>query len=238
MVSYPYALTLVNPGAETGDMTGWSSIAYDIGQAQRSGSDVPSHSGNYYFDGAGNNSFAWWGQTVQLPSEVLADVDTGTLAGQGSVWFQGYSGDSDNGRLILDVFDANGNNLSYWSGPYVDPSSWVQQVGIVDLPAGARSIRISVQCVRNAGSQISIYMDDFELSLVQPNTDAVKSEQVVMQVAAQPLTGIQSELVFAQIATQATSNMKVEAMSAQIVFAQPYRPLLPPGRRRGGSIVF
>lgn len=161
MPAYPYNFPLVNPGAETGDNSGWVQISGGLGLNQAT-TDV--HSGARRW-AVGNVAAPHWGQAMQIPADYLADVDAGLAVVKGAVWAKGFSSDVDRASLILDCFDGGGINIGTRRVGQFDPTNWREQVVRMPVPVGARSIRISVLGFRVSGTENSLYLDDFSMDL-------------------------------------------------------------------------
>lgn len=165
--SYPVALTLTNPGAESGSMTGWTQLDTSNGTAIN---DVPSsHAGSWYFAGAASAASAWWGQVVALPSLYETDVDNGWITIQAKVWQLGLTADGDTGGLNIECGDGTNFTTGWLSGKFsaqTDPTVWTHNVVELRVPPGTREFRISFRGIRNTGTQLSSYTDEYELNLI------------------------------------------------------------------------
>lgn len=168
MANYPYALPLVNPGFETGDRTGWDTRTGNGLFVYAAGSGA--HSGLHYAR-TGSNEYVAGDQTVDLPSDVLEDVDAGLLEFEMRYWQSNYSGDGDAGGgyfIIYDGVGATGNIIGVGGNTLSDISqhpNWTERVAGMLLPPGARSVRLGVRGVRFTGTNNDTYVDDFSASL-------------------------------------------------------------------------
>lgn len=167
MPSYPYVLALTNPGAESGSGTGWTAIS-PFTATPTAGTSVGGsapHSGTYAFVAAATAGQCWWGQTVDIPSDALADAAAGALSVTASVYHIGFTGDTDSGSLWLDIYDASNVWLCGAAPAQSDPSAWTQQTITMRVPRSAAKIRLSIIGQRNSGTELSAYFDDFALQL-------------------------------------------------------------------------
>lgn len=166
-VSYPYALPILNPGAETNSITPWAAISpktVDPGIGV-SGTDASTKDGAYYFVGANSAANTWWGQTVDLDSSLTFDIDNGNLQVDATVWHAGFSGNSDTGALAIEFLT---QSLDWLAGRFpaqTDPSTWSVDSLSIRVPPNARKFRISTRNVRNSGTQLSAYYDLFAAQL-------------------------------------------------------------------------
>jgi hypothetical protein len=158
-----HANLLSNPGAETGDLTGWV-----VGGVSNPGVDDGSfdgftpHGGLFDFYGF-NGSDGTLTQTVSLAGEPGATMATV------SFWEQGLDqGDpSDNAYVSLSFLDALGQSLGTVSTPVIDSHSgnWQQFSGSFAIPAGTASIAYTMNFTRNVGSDLDAFIDDNSLTV-------------------------------------------------------------------------
>ena len=130
MPNYPYSHAIANPGAETGDNTGWTGVIGSLTTlpaAVASPGGLAPHSGSYAFTG-GSASLAWWGQTITVDAGLLADIDAGALELTASVYHAGYSGDADSAALCVECFDGASNWLAGLFAEQSDPADWTQRI--------------------------------------------------------------------------------------------------------------
>lgn len=158
--SYPAALTITNPGFETGTATGWTTLTGTGPQIQT----TTPHSGTYRAIG-GNTSRVWWGQVISIPSTYHSDVDAGLLAVNLKAWHLGFGSDTDNGALMIECRDGSGNWLADHLNSFSDPTSWTQETASMWVPPNTREIRISTRNHRVTGTNNDSYWDDFEAEL-------------------------------------------------------------------------
>lgn len=163
-----YAQTLTNPGAETGDTSGWTT---------RSGAAVTNesggHTGSRSFSAA--NSFgdvSKWDQEITVDAAREAAIDANSAALKASAWLIG--GSSDTVRIYVECRDSGGGLLGSSSGSYVDPSSWTIQELYFRIPALTRKIRIGAEFDKNVGTVFNNNVDDFALEISDnPSVDYI-----------------------------------------------------------------
>lgn len=167
MATYPYVLTITNPSFSSGT-TGWTTlVGGGLGTYGSGGND-----GGAYVR-AGSSPLNQSGQIIDLPSDVLADVDAGLLSLLISCWQSGFSSDSDSGSASVEFYDAaaGGGNLigmratGFYDGP--NAPSWAERTGNMWVPPGARSLRLCLRGVRSGGTNNDAYFDSFSLTLSQ-----------------------------------------------------------------------
>lgn len=167
MATYPYVLTITNPSFSSGT-TGWTTlVGGGLGTYGSGGND-----GGAYVR-AGSSPLNQSGQIIDLPSDVLADVDAGLLSLLISCWQSGFSGDSDSGSASVEFYDAaaGGGNLigmratGFYDGP--NAPSWAERTANMWVPPGARSLRLCLRGRRSGGTNNDAYFDSFSLTLSQ-----------------------------------------------------------------------
>jgi hypothetical protein len=155
-------LTLTNPGAETGDTTGWTSRSGGVPGVVSS----PVHAGSWAFVSTLSGATAKWDQQVAVPTGLETTVDAGTAYAQGRVWMVGSAGDTDNAALYLEFYAADGTTLlGTFQTAAQDPASYTQVKITTSIPKLSRFIRIGTTGTRVTGTDLSVYFDDFELDM-------------------------------------------------------------------------
>ena len=155
--------TLTNPGAETGDTTGWTNETGSL--AVRTGSPDP-YSGSYYFYG-GANVETIASQEIDLITDGVSatDIDNEILYFNLSAYCASYS-ESDQGQLIIRYKDNSKVEISTDENTLssVTPDqTWVKRgINKSPIPANTRYIDVILRCVRIAGTNNDAYFDDIE----------------------------------------------------------------------------
>lgn len=159
------AITLTNPGGESGTMTGWT---------QTSGSDpiqvtgsasfpIVPHTGSRSFRVVGfNPSDAEMYQQKATPVGADAAIDALTAAVRVSAWLLGNT--EDRGRLTIAFYEADGTTFIdseevLWSSPF---PSYVKQEMYVKVPADTRFLRIRAFFEGDLGAS-AVQWDDFSM---------------------------------------------------------------------------
>lgn len=168
--TYPAELSLINPGFETGDATGWSIVHGTLPVASTTTKNYSGvRSGNPGSD-FGSSTYPWHGQVVDIPGTYLADVDAGLLEATLSL-FQMIDSSIDYCAPVIEFFDATAGGgtrigvvLMSWSNSPV--GSWIRRSQTNWVPQGTRSIRVGFISLRGFGdTPIDVYVDDFSLVL-------------------------------------------------------------------------
>lgn len=170
-------IALTNPGAETGDTTGWTQRVNSLPGIKTDGN---AHSGANYFSGAAAAASSAWDQEVTLDSSLHTAIDAGGCILIGRAWHTGFT-DADNGALYVECYDNTPTLLGRAENAKTDPGGasgpagqWAQEICAVSVPTGTRKVRIGTENVRVTGTELSAYWDDFELDInTSPDTPAL-----------------------------------------------------------------
>lgn len=167
------SVTLTNPGFETGDLTGWSTLHGSGGAVNTS---AP-RTGTYAFE---NGGFAYQGlyQDVAVPGDTTADdaalIDIWARRARLTWWNRRNS--SGNGWAgYFRFFDDGGEDLEsvverYDMFPELEPSpfdTYVERTWTAKIPELTRSIRVGLEAVD--GGLGAGYLDDISLDLITEN---------------------------------------------------------------------
>ena len=161
------AVALVNPDAETGDVSGWATTGtWDAGTAE--GTITAPHGGSVYFSATVGTDPAILEQTVDLTFQGFTDaeLDTGATFDAG-VWAASEY-QSDTGELKLQFLDAAGADVgsTFTTGEFgPNDGTWVEQTLTGDVPVGARQVRVQLLAHNHFGSNTTYGFDDLTLSL-------------------------------------------------------------------------
>lgn len=161
------ALTLTNPGCETGNTTGWTRRVGTSGPTANTGfAGTAPHAGTYFFfsplvnAGMGTNAFD---QEIDISSYATA-IDAGTVA----VRFEGYldTDGVDSGGVYVEFYDSGHvlleDYLDESVGAELLPTDWTKMEIYVRAPVSARYVRVGAKGTKNAGTTtINTYWDDF-----------------------------------------------------------------------------
>lgn len=172
---YPVELTLVNPGAETGDTTGWT-------QSTGGGFNVigEAHTGTYGFVGSTSSATAEWYQDVPVPAYVENDIDNGLIRIDARTWINSWTGDNDYGRFYVEARNEAGDVLAVDDTGNKEPDVWTQIGVVLLLPPLTRTIRFRAYSKRLTGTQNSVYWDDFTGTLESiAQVDIVRAEPLL-----------------------------------------------------------
>ncbi|MDJ0947097.1 MAG: DUF6531 domain-containing protein, partial [Kiloniellales bacterium] len=170
-------LPLVNPDAETGDISGWT---LTLGQFQTSTMEPDPIQGSYFFFG-GTVAKSVMHQDVALPAATWGDVDSGgwqaRLVWQQSSWVQ-----RDRGSAAFIFLDAANQQIGprRESTRAAPSTSWEQREIRVFVPPLTRSIRLELTSQRSAGTSNDGNLDAFELNLVQPSGTGLRQSLLLV----------------------------------------------------------
>lgn len=153
-------LPVVNPGAETGDTTGWTSdtTAFVAISTAKGGGYPGPHSGAYYFTFGNGARLAT--QNIDIPTEYHDEIDANSVAAGLRVWRNTFN--SDRPRHQLAALDATGVELARFTPNWVTTpnDTWVQFEIRLFLPAGTRKVQVIMECVGSDGGYRDAYFDE------------------------------------------------------------------------------
>lgn len=164
LVSSAHANLLVNGGAETGSLEGWtaggeSNPAIDDG---RFDAGIDPHSGAYMFMGGR-------GATGSLSQNVVLGDGSAARRLRLSFWQQGLDQGtpSDSGYVSLTYRAPDGSILGVAASEVLDAhdGAWQQYRGWFDVPASAYSVDYTMHFVRNFGYDLDSFFDGNVLDL-------------------------------------------------------------------------
>jgi hypothetical protein len=182
---------LVNPGAETGDLTGWSigGPANAFVDAGTFDPGINPLSGNYDFVGGGGSHptgpTGTLTQNVSLTGFTTAAIANVSFAEQGLN--QGPT--SDNGYVSLQFLSSSNAVIGSASAPVIDSHGlqWEMWSGSFAIPDGTASINYTMNFTRNVGSDLDAFFDNNSLTV----TAAVPEPEIyAMLLAGLGLLGV------------------------------------------------
>lgn len=185
-ISYPYLIQVVNPGFETGLIAPWAAVSggapFIINTPVSTGTSAATLPAN---------ERAWSGQTLDLPSEVHAEVDAGRLEATIACRIAGFSGGGGNdvGGLALDFRDGSSTRIGLSLGPVqaYNTETYADTSYTAMVPPGTRKITVGWWGYRNSsGTNCDIYVDDWQPLALNKRT---KSFETVFRNAALATTG-------------------------------------------------
>lgn len=148
---------LTNPGAETGDISGWTAApSFTV----RTSSPSP-HEGGYYFS-PGSGEFHEISQTIDLLSHFTVEqLDSGDLfAHVGGYQISYNQSPTDEGQILVYFQDGAYADLDSFVGPVMNnTSSWELVEDGRYLPVGTRYIKYVFQSTRLTGTANDGYLD-------------------------------------------------------------------------------
>lgn len=178
---------LLNPGAEIGECSpnglqgvtipGWNItsgmpniVCYGTaGGYPTSSTPGPSSRGNAFFNGGGTGNGAME-QTVDVSSAATA-IDAGSVTYSLSGWLGGYGSQNDNAAVVATFYNQSGSQLATSQiGPVMatdrsDTTEFLQRSAAGAVPAGTRSVQVSVNFTWTTGSNTDGYVDNLSLTL-------------------------------------------------------------------------
>lgn len=160
---------VTNPGAETGDLTGWS-------QEESYYFTVVSdyvYSGTYAFRSAANNSAI--SQVVDLTTVSGVDttlIDSEDYIAYGTVWVKSPSNPSIitciwDTMLMFTFLDHLSEPLGEYRSDTIINPYWRQHKLRRKIPSGTRYIKVQLRTYANVGVSCNVWFDDVNLTIFQ-----------------------------------------------------------------------
>ncbi|WP_448506128.1 hypothetical protein [Immundisolibacter sp.] len=164
-MSYPVNISITNPGAETGNTTGWTIESGSWGV--RNASPSP-YAGSYYFF-AGTSVDSKVSQEIDLVNQgvVADDIDSGTLAFYMEVYRASYD-NSDPGYFGFRFKDSSKNILFEVLSKMeiISPSqTWVKKSLKHRIPHNTRYINLILCSRRTSGTNNDSYFDNISANV-------------------------------------------------------------------------
>lgn len=152
---------LINGGAETGDLTGWSIDTGKFEAATVSSSRPAAREGGYFFV-AGSAASSSLVQDVDVRAHA-AEIDGVGLTARLSGWLRNWATDDDVASLTIEARSSDGTVLTSAETPGVDRGIWTARTISIRLPARTRTVRAVLRGERNSGKDNDAYFDDLDL---------------------------------------------------------------------------
>lgn len=168
------ALSLTNPGAETQDMTGWTTSGGFTTRTGAAGETPGAYEGTHYFYGGSATAGSSASQDVDV-SGYSAQIDAGNVALLIS-WQQSHYSGNDEGNIQVEFLDASKALIGIDLGPGASAHTggWDhRRAGPTVMPVNTRTARILMKAKRYAGSNNDAYFDDLKAAVFFPGANAV-----------------------------------------------------------------
>lgn len=169
-----YNVTLTNPGAETGDTTGWTD---EVGSLDAKNFSSRNPFGDWYFDG-GSNAQTIARQRIDIATATgMTTTEIDAAASAGELWARvdwqqnGFTSGSDSGSAGLRTLDGSAVVLSEnYSGiinmePTGDLEHWVLRGLSVPVPDSSRELDVLLRSDRNDGTNNDTYFDEVKFTI-------------------------------------------------------------------------
>lgn len=220
-----YSQTITNPGAETGNTTGWTIIT-GLFHAQN---DAPgAHGGSWYFaPGIGNtiDTYHQWYQRIHITNASAIDaIDHGRCNADLKSFHKSppFLGTATNGGLTYIAYDDSLNVLDSFNNALTAPGVWTQEQILRYLPPTTRYIDIGCRNDHVSSTATSVW-DDWTLDVVDTGVatlaaQAKDSQDVVYALSSQPAYYTAAEQVAVLLPSAAeTSSGNYKVFSEQVV---------------------
>jgi hypothetical protein len=179
-------LDLVNPGAETGDETGWTNevgAALVADTAHESVSDA--NSGDWFFRTPNSGATDYRDTQAVDVSGWANPIDQGNATARGRAWINETSSGVDDGRVSLLFLDEDDVEIGSEEPAYsaLTAGVWVLREAEAGIPVGTRTIKICLDAHRDS-LPASVAFDDATLE-INPGNALTELPITVYQISAQ-----------------------------------------------------
>lgn len=172
-----YTFTLTNPGAESGNTTGWTAESGGIAALDHPGSTATTpHSGTWIFNG-GSSATSINRQRLDVLAQTGltgTQVDAGGIWAKARWWQANFNSIDDSGGMGLRALDATSTQLTEaYSGIAITPNSsgsyrpFYPRCFAADLASGTRHLDSLIKTVRSSGTNNDSYFDDISVTVYQ-----------------------------------------------------------------------
>lgn len=169
-----YSVTITNPGAETGDTSGWTNEVGALGV--RTANPPPHNGGNYFFGGAVAQTIARQRFSIETATGLTTtEIDAAAAANELWArvdWWQVNFNNNDPGSMGIRMLNGTPTQISLTYSGLVNIvtgaadglNEWILRGLPVFVPSGARNIDAVIRNDRNAGTNNDAYFDDITLT--------------------------------------------------------------------------
>lgn len=167
-----YTVTVANPGAETGDATGWT---VEVGGIAAKNTSSREPWGTWYFDG-GSHAQSISRQRFSIATVTgltTADIDAAATAG--NLWARAgwqqrsFATGGDYGGMGLRMLNGAATQLDLQYSALIDTlplaARWIPRSWPLRVPTSARSIDLILRADRLAGTNNDTYFDQIEFKI-------------------------------------------------------------------------
>jgi hypothetical protein len=208
------ALTITNPGAESGSMTGWTVDYTGSVTSVTATGGVSPNSGTRMFMSQQWQSEQKYHQDIAVPGGITAAVDAGDIAVKLAHYYRTTNSDpadSDKTRSWIALLDGSGNILIEAYNPWrKSPGVWLQDILYLGLTPGTRTIRIGFEGDYDGATPFSagpIYRDDFTLDYSDAPTSDWPATEYAHQLGVYAIGAVPAESAYGlQLGTLAVAN--------------------------------
>jgi hypothetical protein len=195
-------LNIVNPGAETGDKTGWTNIFGGSGVEAGNTPNPPGpRTGSFFWTRTGGFNEGWrMEQTISIDPADFPMLDIGRN-GYHFEWYQSADATNDDtGRCEIIFLDGNEVELGRGTATTIatTPDVWTLRTLIGKVPPLTRSVTIAMQSVSHVSVTSDAYFDDLNALFSDQVLAAVETDElqcIIYQISAIVGRGRPSELI-------------------------------------------
>lgn len=231
-MALPESLSITNPGAETGDLTGWTTVGPPTAVGTSYGVDP--RTGSYQFTGAAAAT-SEQNQDLDISGSAnLTAIDAGAVSFVFAAWQAGWASglNTDEGRLYIEFYDGTMTIIgARTTGDYLNvQGDYIERNLFGMVPALTRTIRIGVEYNRLYGSSCEVFFDDLTVDLEDPAARVTQEFAEVLTVTPGDAR-VSQEFVEALVVTP--GDARVSQMFVEVIRSVADVPI----SGAGGSII-
>lgn len=238
MTVYPLALTVANPGFESGAApgTGWVTVNGTPGFGTANPLPDPRGGGRYLIVSTGGGAGSYRvRQDIAIPAAAQADIDAGVLSATLRCLWANFAVGNDTGFVELAFLDSGGAVISTGTSPsFADaPKTWILQAFTAVVPAGTRTLRLILAGTWVAGTAIDSFFDAVEAELAQTTPPSAVVTQGYTELVAATASAAGVSQIYAESLLAAPSSARVGQVYAELIRSVADKP----ATAAGGTVV-
>ncbi|TXH41239.1 MAG: hypothetical protein E6Q97_38035 [Desulfurellales bacterium] len=170
-----FNLTIANPGFETGDLTGWTTVRGVPEVVSSTGTISSAHSGTYWMAGGNTTGQSEVTQIIAVPSHLHDDIDADMVTLNYEAWLGAQTSEGDTTRFSVRFYNASDQIIGNYVPSAYSLAAWQLRAHSAKLPTGTRKVGLILNARRyGAGSYADGYFDDIAASFAVASPTTVE----------------------------------------------------------------
>lgn len=188
------ALTVINPGAELGSISGWAHSS--MANFTAGVNSITPRTGSYFFWGGliVGGTLKYLSQTLTVPGSAYAGVDAGAYNLKFSKWISANSTTLYSISCVIFFYDGSGNMIGFHTSQQhfpAAPLTWEEDVvsSTPKVPVGTRTISVEID-MQGSGTNMYIGVDDISATLTIHNAEVQVETANAAAVMGSSVSGV------------------------------------------------